>query len=559
MDSKSNNNRTSIKKGIDSDAGRRRREDTRIMLRKNKREEGIQKRRAMASENTPVVTADNTVPSIEGTAEFQMNDGTGTVSTNTRTYTIADIPTLFVTLQNHASCSSEDVLESVRGFRKMLSVEQNPPVKEIIECGALPHFVALLTRNEATPDEITFKIHFEATWALTNVASTEFTTSVVECQAVPQLVKLLMSGSPDVREQSAWCLGNVAGDSPKLRDIILQNGGMAPLLQNVANPSSDSLLRNVVWALSNFCRGKPQPQIEYVAPALPFIYNLIESGNTSSRMDAYWALSYISDGDDARIQQVMNSGVVPHLVNSLAHESTSIITPALRTLGNFVSGSDSQTQAVVDAGVLDNVVPLLSNPKKNVRKEACWLVSNIAAGTHAQIASIMRSPRPLSLIIDAVKHAEWEVKKEATWVVSNIATGGLDEHVKGLVELNAIDALCGVLTTNDSKIVMIALDALDKILEVGQRADKDYVTMVDESDGLERIEQLQEHSNDNVYKKAIHIIETYFGVEEEGDENVLPGVSSDGKFAFGLPTTKSSSLTEQPQAAQPLQPFNFSI
>jgi len=559
MDSKSNNNRTSIKKGIDSDAGRRRREDTRIMLRKNKREEGIQKRRAMASENTPVVTADNTVPSIEGTAEFQMNDGTGTVSTNTRTYTIADIPTLFVTLQNHASCSSEDVLESVRGFRKMLSVEQNPPVKEIIECGALPHFVALLTRNEATPDEITFKIHFEATWALTNVASTEFTTSVVECQAVPQLVKLLMSGSPDVREQSAWCLGNVAGDSPKLRDIILQNGGMAPLLQNVANPSSDSLLRNVVWALSNFCRGKPQPQIEYVAPALPFIYNLIESGNTSSRMDAYWALSYISDGDDARIQQVMNSGVVPHLVNSLAHESTSIITPALRTLGNFVSGSDSQTQAVVDAGVLDNVVPLLSNPKKNVRKEACWLVSNIAAGTHAQIASIMRSPRPLSLIIDAVKHAEWEVKKEATWVVSNIATGGLDEHVKGLVELNAIDALCGVLTTNDSKIVMIALDALDKILEVGQRADKDYVTMVDESDGLERIEQLQEHSNDNVYKKAIHIIETYFGVEEEGDENVLPGVSSDGKFAFGLPTTKASSLTEQPQVAQPLQPFNFSI
>jgi len=373
------------------------------------------------------------------------------------------------------------------------------------------------------------------------------------------LVKLLMSGSPDVREQSAWCLGNVAGDSPKLRDIILQNGGMAPLLQNVANPSSDSLLRNVVWALSNFCRGKPQPKIEYVAPALPFISDLIESGHTSSLMDTCWALSYISDGDDARIQEVMNSGVVPHLVKFLTHESTSIITPALRTLGNFVSGNDSQTQAVVDAGVLDNVVPLLVNPKKNVRKEACWLVSNIAAGTHAQIASIMRSPRPLSLIIDAVKHAEWEVKKEATWVVSNIATGGLDEHVKGLVELNAIDALCGVLTTNDSKIVMIALDALDKILEVGQRADKDYVTMVDESDGLERIEQLQEHSNDNVYKKAIHIIETYFGVEEEGDENVLPGVSSDGKFAFGLPTTKSSSLTEQPQAAQPLQPFNFSI
>jgi len=546
----SNNRSSSYKKGIDSDAGRRRRDDTRIMLRKNKREEGIQKRRAMG--------ASNAVPSTGETEVFQMShNGTSTIAPNTRTYTVADIPTLFVTLQNHASSSSEDVLDAVRGFRKMLSVEQNPPVKDIIECGALPHFVTLLTRNDVTPDEITFKIHFEATWALTNVASTEFTRAVVECNAVPQLIKLLLSGSPDVREQSAWCLGNIAGDSPELRDIILQSGGMAPLLQNVANPSSDSLLSNVVWALSNFCRGKPQPQLVYVAPALPCISNLLVSGKPTGMQDLLWALSYISDGDDARIQEVMNTGVTPHLVRSLAHESTSIITPALRTLGNFVSGSDTQTQAVVDAGVLEYVVDLLANPKKNVRKETCWLLSNIAAGTHAQITSIMRSPRPLSLVIDAVKNAEWDVKKEAAWVVSNIATGGIDDHVMGLVELNAIDALCSVLTAGDSKIVMIVLDAIEKILDVGQKVGKDYAHLVDECDGLDHIESLQESSNDEVYQKSISIIERFFGVEEEGDENLIPGVSNDGQFVFGVPSTKAGASTEQQQVQQPLQPFNF--
>lgn len=550
MDSKTNRTR-SYKKGIDSDAGRRRRDDTRIMLRKNKREEGIQKRRAMG--------ASNVVPPADGTAVFHMNENndSNTMTPSTHTYTVADIPTLFVTLQNHATSSSEDVLDAVRGFRKMLSVEQNPPVKEIIDCGALPYFVTLLTRNEASPDEITFKIHFEATWALTNVASTEFTRTVVECNAVPQLVKLLLSGSPDVREQSAWCLGNVAGDSPELRDIILESGGMAPLLQNVANPSNDSLLGNVVWALSNFCRGKPQPKLVYVAPALPIISDLLVSNRTTGLQDTCWALSYISDGDDARIQEVMKTGVTSHLVRFLAHESTSIITPALRTLGNFVSGNDTQTQAVLDAGVLDYVVNLLSNPKKNVRKETCWLLSNIAAGTPDQITSIMRSPRPLSLVIDAVKNAEWDVKKEATWVISNIATGGTDEHVMGLVALNAINALCSVLTAGDSKIVMIVLDAIEKILEVGMKAGKDYGNLVDECDGLDAIEQLQEHSNDDVYKKAISIIERYFGVEEEGDENVLPGVSNDGQFVFGLPTTKVGSTTDQQQAPQPLQPFNF--
>jgi len=441
----------------------------------------------------------------------------------------------------------------------MLSVEQNPPVKEILECGALPYFVTLLTRNDVTPDEVTFKIHFEATWALTNVASTEFTRTVVDCNAVPHLVKLLLSGSPDVREQSAWCLGNIAGDSPELRDIILQSGGMAPLLQNVANPSSDSLLGNVVWALSNFCRGKPQPKLEYVAPALPIISDLLVSGRTTGLQDICWALSYISDGDDARIQEVMKTGVTQHLVRFLGHESTSIITPALRTLGNFVSGSDMQTQAVLDAGVLDYVVNLLTNAKKNVRKETCWLLSNIAAGTHDQISTIMRSPRPLSLVVDAVKNAEWDVKKEATWVISNIATGGTDEHVRGLVELNAVDALCSVLSAGDSKIVMIVLDAIEKILEVGVKIGKDYASLVDESDGIDGIEALQEHANDDIYKKSISLIEKYFGVEaEEGDENVLPGVGNDGQFVFGLPTGKVDSSTEQQQMQQPLQPFNFS-
>jgi len=547
-----NNNRTkSFKKGIDSDAGRRRRDNNTIMLRKNKREEGLQKRRAMG--------ASNTVPNQQ--TECHMNDNSGsnsTVVSNTRTYTVADIPTLFTTLQNHASSSSDVVLEAVRGFRKMLSVEQRPPVKEIIECGALPYFVSLLTRNDVSPDDITFKIHFEATWALTNVASTEYTRSVVDCNAVPQLVKLLLSGSPDVREQSAWCLGNIAGDSPELRDIILRSGGMTPLLTNVANPSSDSLLGNVVWALSNFCRGKPQPKLEYVAPALPIIAQLLTSGLTTGLQDICWALSYISDGDDARIQEVMNTGVVPHLVRFLGHESTSIITPALRTLGNFVSGNDSQTQAVLDGGVLDYVVNLLSNAKKNVRKETCWLLSNIAAGTHDQISAIMKTPRPLSLVVDAVKNAEWDVKKEATWVISNIATGGKDEHVMGLVELNAIDSLCAVLSAGDSKIVLIVLDAIEKILEVGVRVGKDYTTLVDESDGLDGIEALQEHANDDIYKKSVAIIETYFGVEEEeGDENVLPGVGNDGQYVFGLPTEKGSS-TEQQQMQQPLQPFNFS-
>ena len=114
-------------------------------------------------------------------------------------------------------------------------------------------------------------------------------------------------------------------------------------LMNIAAPASKSLLQNVVWALSNLCRGKPQPDLSLVAPAIPHLSSLLVSDNSNCLMDAVWALSYLSDGGDDRIQAVMNGGTADRLVALLAKENATVVTPALRTLGNFVSINDSQS------------------------------------------------------------------------------------------------------------------------------------------------------------------------------------------------------------------------
>ena len=61
-------------------------------------------------------------------------------------------------------------------------------------------------------------------------------------------------------------------------------------------------------------------------------------------IDACWALSYVPDGEDSRIESIMSSDFTPALVHLLSNLSSSFITSSLRILGNFVSGNDTQLE-----------------------------------------------------------------------------------------------------------------------------------------------------------------------------------------------------------------------
>lgn len=67
--------------------------------------------------------------------------------------------------------------------------------------------------------------------------------------------------------------------------------------------------------MSNLCRGRPLPKFEFVKNSIPVLGKVIqESTDTEVLTDAAWALSYLSDGDDNRIDMVIKAGVIAPMV-----------------------------------------------------------------------------------------------------------------------------------------------------------------------------------------------------------------------------------------------------
>ncbi|GFS29705.1 importin alpha isoform 4 [Actinidia rufa] len=91
------------------------------------------------------------------------------------------------------------------------------------------------------------------------------------------------------------------------------------------------------------------------------------------------------------------------------------------------------------------------------------------------------------------KNAEFDIKKEAAWAMSNATSGRSHEQIQLARLTKKQDELNGAINV--------------------------YAQTVDESEGLDKIENLQTHGNDEIYEKAVKILERYWAEEDEEESS----------------------------------------
>ena len=136
------------------------------------------------------------------------------------------------------------------------------------------------------------------------------------------------------------------------------------------------------------------------------------------------------------------------------------------------------------------------------------------------------------LVIQQLAVGEFRTMKEAAWAVSNFTVGGTPEQVSYLIQNGAIPHMCNLLDCKDTTTIQVILDGLANVLKMAG-PDAEYVaTAIEEAGGLDKIEKLQQHRNEDIYKLAYSIIDKYFTSEELEDSTVMPEAGSQS-FQFG--------------------------
>ncbi|MCJ8742475.1 hypothetical protein PDJAM_G00082510 [Pangasius djambal] len=445
-------------RGKDSMKLRERRVAECVELRKAQRVESILKRRNISSQ-----------PDEEPLSPEYNTDNQQVISA-----TIQEI------VDNVNSDCPERQVQGCQTARKLLSRERNPPLKEIVEAGLLARFVEFLGRNDNPT------LQFEAAWSLTNVASgtSWHTQQVVEHGAVPAFIALLASPMLNISEQAVWALGNIAGDGPAYRDALIDCSVIPALLARLTPDIPVGYLRNLTWTLSNLCRNKnPFPRFSAVQQMLPSIIQLLHHSDKSVVSDACWAISYLTDGPNERIDIVIKTGVLSRLVELLGFEELAVVTPALRSIGNII-------QQLITCGLLPHLVHVLKN-------------------------------------------ADFKTQREAVWAVTNYTSGGTVDQVVQLVKCGGLEAILNLLKVKDSKTILVILDAINNIFLAAEKLGEveKLCLLVEELGGLDHIELLQNHENNAVYRAAQALIEKYFS--EDGADECLKTEATETDFVFG--------------------------
>lgn len=171
---------------------------------------------------------------------------------------------------------------------------------------------------------------------------------------------------------------------------------------------------------------------------------------------------------------------------------------------------------MIAAGGLHQLARLLTYAKPSIVKEAAWTISNITAGNATQVQHVLDTDI-FSLLANVLASGDFKSQKEAAWAITNATTSGTAEQVAMMVDrFGVLQPFLSLLEAKDARTVKVVLSGLTNLFQLAEKLGnaENFAVMIETYGSLERLESLQHHENEEIYKMAYQLVDTYF-LEED--------------------------------------------
>jgi len=459
------------------------------------------------------------------------------------TFSENDVESLILSIAQNES----EILRliALTGLRQLLS-NRTAPFQKIIDYNGVAIIIHIINQ---TSDEA---LLYEAIWCLTNIACGEqgHCHSISANNGITCLTSVLgRSQSTKIHHQVMWTLGNLAACCEEVRDQILASDARY-YLSLYLNPGNEpDMLQVSSWTIANLASITPIPHYDDLKIFVePLAYHLRCSDNENllvqvcacfeqlvcSRCSGPVQTASFPQDEDCKIEDLINAGIVPKLVQLLSHSNEKIRWSSLQIVGEMMSGSLQSALFFVSSGILLELRKFLQSSDPVMQATACCIIGNLLSLNSEALRHKLFQDSVVDQLLRTFSSASMALRIHVAHVLSDICGADLQpKEVDTLVESKILESI-NVLLSNDEisqENTLVLLELLSGILNHASRFEEKSAKTVENLFNcgcVDTLEELQMSSSELIYKKSMTLIQNFLPQEMDlGQLLVSEGVQRD--------------------------------
>lgn len=440
---------------------------------------------------------------------------------------LMNAPVAAENLETYLSLLTSDeplkIFQGIISLRTLLINKIQGVIQTVVEHPSLNSVISLAAQ-ESKPF-----LRMEALWTLANllVGSTTQTGTLLRRGILPILFDALKSKYPKIVEHAIWAIGNIASDCSEFRTqvVALDQQRDHQLLKILASGSEE--IREVsVWVISSICRLKPNKEnIANMEPYIKGLLNMLVSKEGERMEIATDCILGLQNCVKSSVIDLFNQPEIFQRLKVLYHSTMidmkfDLLSPVHSIIGGLTSGPDEYIEYLLKQNFLSYFTKvILSTKNKSHQKEISWILANVALSKEAHQQALISEPALVDKLLELSTDKDADVATEAFWVFCNLCKGQSNPVLSILMDKGLIQLFATALKTeNDSNRLLLALEAIKEVLQAGEdrrENGKNPLIKIFLDSGLaDLIEQNQMNESQEVYEKAQSLLETYFETDD---------------------------------------------